>query len=370
MGIRSMPWEEWVEVDNQLSRYHAIRVDRLARRGDKAIRTLPARSGVPGGGSAAKELVYELAEYLSRRYPDTYRVTRHSPSPNDYGWYGEGQVKEITIVPIDVTYNLDDEDPMKVSGLLVEDDLALMVEGDDGRYYFQAGAILVPGFWRMSDKLGMPLEDIHISGSVPQFREKLQYSMSRFFSKLSVDKPVIRNNYFFQIVRPADDPARATSIDPDELAWSDTTNGDEDHFVHPAGGTASGNQSNEDGNSLEPPPVVNKLSLRAQKQPLGTDTVDCIRFRTERQTLRRLPKSGAIAFTIRTYIFNVVDLAEEPGVPGRMASAIRSWPEEVQMYKGEGLYGPTILPYLDQKHAEQIRNGIIAEDDTTANYPY
>lgn len=68
--------------------------------------------------SSARELVYELSEYLSRRYPDTYSVTRHDPEVGDFGWYGEGQVKEVTILPLSVTYSLDEEDPMKVSSLL------------------------------------------------------------------------------------------------------------------------------------------------------------------------------------------------------------------------------------------------------------
>ena len=66
----------------------------------------------------AQELVYELSEYLSRRYPNIYKVTRHAPRSGDFGWYGEGQVKEITMVPVNATYNLDEEDPMKVSAML------------------------------------------------------------------------------------------------------------------------------------------------------------------------------------------------------------------------------------------------------------
>ena len=86
----------------------------------------------------------------------------------------------------------------------MQDDLIVMVEGTlmhgqgafvltvgpgtDGTYYFQAGSVslpgelllsrsawsattltgLLPGFWRMQDKLGMPLDEIHISGHVPQ----------------------------------------------------------------------------------------------------------------------------------------------------------------------------------------------------------
>ena len=46
-------------------------------------------------------------------------------------------------------------------------------------------------------------------------------------------------------------------------------------------------------------------------------------FRTERQTLRRLPRTGCILFTIRTYLSPITELATEPGVPGRLAEAIR-----------------------------------------------
>lgn len=54
-------------------------------------------------------------------------------------------------------------------------------------------------------------------------------------------------------------------------------------------------------------------------------------LRSERETLRRLPRTGAIIFTIRVYQTPLVELVKEPGVPGRIASAIRSWPEDVAM---------------------------------------
>ena len=132
-----------MKVDNQLPMYHRIRLDRIERRKEKAVRTLPASEGVPGGALAgealfslqthptssiltipfaivhpAKDLVYELSEFLSRRYPDTYRVTRHEPRQGDFGWGGEGQVRTVTVVPVGATYDLDVEDPMRVAGLL------------------------------------------------------------------------------------------------------------------------------------------------------------------------------------------------------------------------------------------------------------
>lgn len=63
--------------------------------------------------------MYELSEYLSRRYPDVYRVERKPKEKDDYGWYNEGQIHTIEIVPLGVTYDLDRDDPMTVSGILL-----------------------------------------------------------------------------------------------------------------------------------------------------------------------------------------------------------------------------------------------------------
>ena len=70
--------------------------------------------------AAAKELLFELAEFLSRRFPTVYKVVRHDPAKVDggYGWYGQGQIKEITVVPVGETYDLDHGDPMTTAKLL------------------------------------------------------------------------------------------------------------------------------------------------------------------------------------------------------------------------------------------------------------
>src|ERR1700729_3211099 len=127
-------------------------------------------------------------------------------------------------------------------------------------------------------------------------REKLQTSLERFFRRLPVDKLVVRNNYFFQVVKPEEDrnatskatPNEYTDLDPEELAWSSTVVGPEDDFNSGHGATS-------------------------RQTPLVSPST--IRLRTERQTLRRLPKSGAILFTVRTYMFPVTELAKERGVP-------------------------------------------------------
>jgi hypothetical protein len=83
-----------------------------------------------------------------------------------------------------------------------------------------------------------------------------------------------------------------------------------------------------------------------------------------------LPRSGAIVFTIRTYIEPVTKLAEEPSVPGRMADAIRSWPPDVAEYKGQHLYVDAVLSYLDERHKQQVESGKVQEGQRAENYPF
>jgi len=165
---------------------------------------------------------------------------------------------------------------------------------------------------------------------------------------MPVDKPVIRNNYFIQTVRPLHERAEADE-DPEELAWSESTNGSEDSF--------------EPGGRFAPP----------KNRPAPTP--ETLRLRTERQTLRRLPISGAIVFTIRTYVIPLEVLGREKGVPGRLASSMRNWPREVGDYKGKdrGEWYRTALGYLDKCHRQQVDRGEIEEGEKVgggSGYPY
>ncbi|KAI0775471.1 hypothetical protein BC629DRAFT_1638009 [Irpex lacteus] len=332
MGIRSMPWDEWFELDNQFADYHRIREHRIRTRGDRLVQVLPTTPGlVKGGHDAATELVQEMAEYLSRRFPTTYTVKRREDGDAS-GWYGHPAITEITIVPVGKTYIVEEEEPMTLAGIIVQDDIAIMIEGSDGQYYLQAGAIVIPGMWRLQDKIGMSLDDIHISGTVPQFQSKLQPSMNRYFRRMSVDKPVTRTNYSFQVVAS---PDTADPFDPDELSWAKTMKGDEeDEDNKPGFLNAKGGNESKGGHG--PRGVFTDLTN-------STTSVDPSHVR-------------AIVFGIRTYLTPLEDLASEPEVPGRLASAIRSWPEDVAVYKARAAF-ESVLGYLDERHAAQVAAG-------------
>lgn len=64
------------------------------------------------------ELVQELAEYLSRRFPTTYSITRRDAVEDASGWNGLPSIETITIIPLRKTYKFDDEGAMTLAALL------------------------------------------------------------------------------------------------------------------------------------------------------------------------------------------------------------------------------------------------------------
>jgi len=161
----------------------------------------------------------------------------------------------------------------------------------------------------------------------------------RFFSKLAVDKPVERNNYSLQL--------------GSQLAWLDTYHGDEDDF-----------------DQYTKIPRKDTPSDQTFLPPEPTTDMSQVYFRSERQTLRRLPITGCILFTIRTYLHPVTEIVQEPGVPGRLAAAVRGWDEAVSRRKEKQLYADTMLPWLDELHQKQVEAGMVKADDKSSRYPF
>ena len=62
---------------------------------------------------------------------------------------------------------------------------------------------------------------------------------------------------------------------------------------------------------------------------------------------------------------------KEPGVPGRLASAVRSWGDDVAQYKGRERWQDVLLEYLDEKHQEQQEQGLTVDnEDREGKYPF
>lgn len=307
MGIRSLDHDHWIELDNEWEAYHERKLARLAQPNAHEMYAVD-----PVAADAAQEALDLLVDYLPARYPSLFTRTSNGIDNKVTGEKFVTAAGQIT------------ENPMVICSKLLQDDVAIMIEGEDGQYYLKAGAILLAGFWRLKDKLHMPLRRIHTSGDVPQYEAKLQTPMDRFFSKLTPTKSVVRNNYFIQT--------------DEDLAWS--------HAI--------GSEDSDPIGWHTAAPAV---------------TPEQLMFRSERQSLRRLPRSGGILFTIRTYFVPIKSIASEPHVPRRLLNGIKAWGPDVAGYKGLDKYGEVLMPYLEEKATEQEEKGMVPSEEP-GDYPF
>ncbi|KAL4064290.1 hypothetical protein V8B97DRAFT_2111875 [Scleroderma yunnanense] len=145
MGIRSMPWNEWIELGSEFQFYQRLRQFQLRRRSREVVHVLPLRAeGQPRNWFSS----------WRSTFLDDIRPLSALPGSND---------KLETLNETDM-----DEAAMKIVTGLVQENMAITIKGTDGKYYFQAGLVCMGGSWRMRDKIGKSLDEIHLSGNVPQ----------------------------------------------------------------------------------------------------------------------------------------------------------------------------------------------------------
>lgn len=194
--------------------------------------------------------------------------------------------------------------PLDLAGRLVQEDLCLMRRRAEG-HVLVAASLCFPTRWRLAEKLGRPLDAIH--APVPGFAARLGQPVDRFFDRLAADKAVWRANWGI-----ADDP---TLFQP------------------------SGHFRGEHNAAITRENAGNTLWLRV-----------------ERQTLTRLPRSGDVLFTIRILQEPLAGTAADPSRAARLASLIRSMPDELKRYKSLLPFEAALLAYLDAAAAVPARS--------------
>ena len=127
------------------------------------------------------------------------------------------------------------------------EDLCVLQPGDDGQYRLTAAAVGFPTDWRLADKIGRPLTAIH--APIHHYADQLAAGVDHLFRTLRAGPIFGRANWFIVAddawrYLPADDPAT--------------------RFAHVTAANAG----------------------------------ETLFVRCERQTLRRLPGTGAVLFTI------------------------------------------------------------------------
>lgn len=176
------------------------------------------------------------------------------------------------------TVDLSSLHPIDAAGRLVQEDLTVMTRDADGRWRLTAASVCFPSRWSLAEKIGADLTRIH--EPVPYYEERIGAAVRRFFDRMTPEHPVWRMNWTL-----LNDPAL---FQPGGTRWH------------------------------EPP----------------TDFGADLFFRVERQTLRALPVSGAVAFTIRTTVRPLGAFAAVPGAFSALADTLEATDEHTVEYKG------------------------------------
>jgi hypothetical protein len=176
---------------------------------------------------------------------------------------------EVSVAASGASYRVSEwqEAPLALAAKLVQEDLVIMREGAEG-YRLAAAALHFPSSWSLAEKFGQNMRGIH--QAVPDFNEgRTGRVVARVFDGLTVDNPVWRLN------------------------WS--IYGD-DELHHPR---------------------AKVLDTRVVE---GTPQ---LYVRVERQTLRRLPKSNDLLFTIKVHVDPIAAFAAHPE-GAQLAASLRT----------------------------------------------
>ena len=179
--------------------------------------------------------------------------------------------------------------PLEQAARAVPEDLLLLAPrerdggGDICDWVLVSAALAFPAHWVLAEKMGRPLAGIH--GPVPHYGERLERPMDRFFSAMEVGPISHRWN------------------------WSVVTT---DRLFTPH---------------------------RMRRVPLAENAgLDEIYLRMESQTLRKLPRSGHILFTIRTYVMPLSRWADQEGAIESLVEMLDGMTPQMRAYKGVEMY--------------------------------
>lgn len=167
------------------------------------------------------------------------------------------------------------EHPIVAASRLVQEDLCVLVKTDAWRLV--SAGVCFPSRWLLATKIGTTLDDIH--APIPGYGEALSRPTNGAFDRMTPDRSFWRLNW--------------TLLDHPDL-----------HQPEPARHSVEG-------------PVPEWY------------------FRVERQTLRALPVTGAVVFTIHNYVAALSDMvSHHEGFADRLLAAMEDAPPDMQAYKG------------------------------------
>ncbi|KAF8881683.1 hypothetical protein CPB84DRAFT_1838277 [Gymnopilus junonius] len=163
------------------------------------------------GKGTLTQLMEMVIQYLCTRYPNQFRIDWAS------GVFQNRILKTSfdtgTINPLHFLLENVPED-----FLITEEDKST------GLYVLRAAVSCSAVGWRLAEKMGRPLHEVH--GPVPDYEEKMKFSMDRFFTKMTCDKPIQRGSWSLEIgqllySQPGDSHYKLREIQSSEIEVED-----------------------------------------------------------------------------------------------------------------------------------------------------
>ncbi|KAL7274876.1 hypothetical protein RUND412_002209 [Rhizina undulata] len=310
MSLTKMEPDWWLELENTYVSRIAQRKSLYAKHGKAVLDYLP------GSEAACKELMEMALQFLAARYPQYFSLTS---SPNSDSLAPDTFVNKI----LDETFNLKAMHPLVVILENVPEDFGITLRDEKtGFYEFRAGVICSSIGWNVGTKIGLNLREIH--KPIPDYKEKMQFSMDRYFSKMPTSKPIQRGSWGIEVGQP-----------------------------------------------LFMPPGDPHEKLRAFQDP--ELKIDDINLRVDWQTLRRLPLSSAIVFNFKALFTPLREFIDEPGVPGIVHKVLTEGKKNLMEYKGTWHVEHVVVPKLEEWVRRQEDEGLIergGEIETLPESPY
>jgi len=168
----------------------------------------------------------------------------------------------------------------------------LLLKGDaDGEIRLYGGCLCFPSSWRLTEKLGQPIELIH--GPVPGLNPSIGPAIHKFLAALKPGVASLRNNW-----------------------------------------------------GLARSPELNHHPDRTLPHLDATVTDEVVWLRVEHQALVALPKSSGILFGIRVVNHSLAEVKANSMAAARLCRALETMPEEMARYKGLALARKRILELL------------------------
>jgi hypothetical protein len=170
--------------------------------------------------------------------------------------------------------------PLERAALLVQEDLCVLLDG-----VFVAGCVCFPSHWRLVEKIGQPTAALH--GPVHGYDRELAAKVDTFIERLTPDHIAARRNF----------------------------------TIH------------------------ERPDLFAPECPSGAEVPPADQWlRSEYETLRRFPRTGAVLFTIRTQQTQLKHV--DQAVRVRLADRLRAEPEPLIGYRNLTGRLPALIDWL------------------------